>query len=713
MDAAGDTFAFVQYHYGDAYGTTFGNERWGFYDCTGTPTSVFDGVTRRVGAQTYATYYADYQTRLNEPTDVTVQVSGTQVSGPVYDVGANVCIEPDGTGKTMRVYIVQVLDYWPASPTYHRNGFKQGFRTTGGDDITLAPGECQLVTTTFEFDDDSWGDQENMKLIAWVQEPLDNWPAEVYQSGATAWPFIADCNENTIPDECDIDCGPPGEYCDVPDCGQSEDCNDNVIPDECESQADCQPNGVQDICDIASGTSQDCNGNTIPDECDIADGTSVDCNLNEVPDDCDLEAGTSQDCNRNDVPDECDIDSGVSQDCNETGVPDECETDCNDNGFADECDIAVGTSGDCNDNGRPDECDLPRCFSLWDGFNDLDQDTPIDGLDYDGDGVTWSNPENTAEISGGGCENGTFLDMQVQSIVDTGLPAPEDGYLTSEYLQSDGGYLPLEDQVYVLDFEPKFLGATNARTDWQFSIHDGINDLMVAMVQFCSSVSLMTGYPGEIVVADPAGGYLDTGVAMVFGTCFHIEIALDNVADTVQVFIDGEDVLGGAITALEAGARRMDYIRLQPVANGATTTGNMTMRSDVFNLCATGGAAVPPEEWDCNGNGVLDSCDIEDGTSYDWNGNGVPDDCECTGLDCCSFLSDPPVCIGDVNGDSAIEPTDVGLVKFFYGDTGLESICRYDVNCDGSIDPTDVGLVKYYYGTCGGDPGVPPPCWAQ
>jgi hypothetical protein len=139
----------------------------------------------------------------------------------------------------------------------------------------------------------------------------------------------------------------------------------------------------------------------------------------------------------------------------------------------------------------------------------------------------------------------------------------------------------------------------------------------------------------------------------------------------------------------------------------------MTMRSDVFNLCATGGAAVPPEEWDCNGNGVLDSCDIEDGTSYDWDGDGVPDDCQCVGLACCGLLPDAPACTGDVNGDGIIEPADGGLVKYFYGNTDPENLCRYDVNCDGAINPQDLGLVKYYYGTCGDDPPPPPACWTQ
>ncbi|TDJ55402.1 MAG: hypothetical protein E2O40_05985 [Planctomycetota bacterium] len=49
---------------------------------------------------------------------------------------------------------------------------------------------------------------------------------------------------------------------------------------------------------------------------------------------------------------------------------------------------------------------------------------------------------------------------------------------------------------------------------------------------------------------------------------------------------------------------------------------------------------------DCNGNGVLDSCDIDQDTSDDRNGNGVPDECECS---------------GDLDGDG-----DVGIVDFLF-----------------------------------------------
>ena len=87
------------------------------------------------------------------------------------------------------------------------------------------------------------------------------------------------------------------------------DCNDNLIPDEC---------------DIASGFSQDCDANGMPDECEW-----LDCNSNGVHDPCDLltcdGSAWCSDCNFNNVIDVCDIASGVSEDCHTDGVPDECQ----------------------------------------------------------------------------------------------------------------------------------------------------------------------------------------------------------------------------------------------------------------------------------------------------------------------------------------------------------------------------------------------------
>jgi Subtilase family len=152
---------------------------------------------------------------------------------------------------------------------------------------------------------------------------------------------VGDCNANGVNDLDDIAFG------------TSQDCNLNSVPDECEAAADCNANGVRDFCDLFNGTSMDVNGNRIPDECE------PDCNNNDIPDAWDISRGTSHDCNANAVPDECDLSGGTSQDCNANTIPDECETDCNNNDVPDFCDIRDGTSGDCNLNGLPDECESP------------------------------------------------------------------------------------------------------------------------------------------------------------------------------------------------------------------------------------------------------------------------------------------------------------------------------------------------------------------
>jgi hypothetical protein len=99
--------------------------------------------------------------------------------------------------------------------------------------------------------------------------------------GFTPW----DCNENEIPDQCDLDCGASGGPCDIPDCGQSEDCNQDGIPDECQLGGnDCNANGIPDECE------QDMDGDGIIDACDncpsIANPGQEDSNGDGIGDVC-------------------------------------------------------------------------------------------------------------------------------------------------------------------------------------------------------------------------------------------------------------------------------------------------------------------------------------------------------------------------------------------------------------------------------------------
>jgi hypothetical protein len=116
------------------------------------------------------------------------------------------------------------------------------------------------------------------------------------------------------------------------------DCNNNTIPDSCEiaNGGDCNNNGLLDACEIANHTATDCNNNGILDACEIANNTAGDCDGDGILNSCEIALG--------------------ALDANLNGVPDGCEGDCNVNGQLDYLDIAAGAA-DCNGNLMIDSCE--------------------------------------------------------------------------------------------------------------------------------------------------------------------------------------------------------------------------------------------------------------------------------------------------------------------------------------------------------------------
>ncbi|GJM26214.1 MAG: hypothetical protein DHS20C16_26290 [Phycisphaerae bacterium] len=77
--------------------------------------------------------------------------------------------------------------------------------------------------------------------------------SDINMFDAIGWDFsTGDCNNNSILDICEVDCLNPGCF-GTGGCGTADDCNDDDIPD------DCQLGG------------NDCNANTIPDDCEESD----------------------------------------------------------------------------------------------------------------------------------------------------------------------------------------------------------------------------------------------------------------------------------------------------------------------------------------------------------------------------------------------------------------------------------------------------------
>ena len=93
---------------------------------------------------------------------------------------------------------------------------------------------------------------------------------------------------------------------------------------------------------------------------------------------------------------------------------------------------------------------------------------------------------------------------------------------------------------------------------------------------------------------------------------------------------------------------------------------------------------------DCNGDGSLDGCDIQQGLSSDANNNGIPDECE-------AFS-----CPGDTDDDGVVGVLDLlnVLVSWIFGCPPPEPFVCGDVNGDGDITFADLLMVFANWGPC-------------
>ena len=413
----------------------------------------------------------------------------------------------------------------------------------------------------------------------------------------------------------------PGELnmCDVPDLD-----GDGVfdLVDNCYlpnlDQADCNDNGVGDVCDIAEGVSFDCNSNAIPDECE-------------------------DDCDGNGIPDECDIANG-EPDCDGNGILDACEADCNENGVADACDIADGTSIDDNGNGVPDECEEGNI--AYTSFEE-----PLIGEKYfdTGDALVDHQLVNNAG----------------EAMVEWSATGPELGF-TAWYVNTrDGAGLVDGDYVGVTDYTGSGVGSyPEGVQGYQMSDTDGLMrvdfdtvygsgawnlsiDLFVASTDYESDDAIVVEVTVDggaiLTLLDTTGLDIDDlGIEGVWFTLLQeltgyteatLHVSFDVNSGSEAIFMDNVIFSSNEIADSDADgvpdAQDNCYL-----PNPDQLDCNDNGVGDVCDL-AEGTSfdcnvnAIPDEcETDCNNNGVPDDCDIADGTVEDTNGNGIPDICE-------------------------------------------------------------------------------------
>ena len=113
------------------------------------------------------------------------------------------------------------------------------------------------------------------------------------------------------------------------------------------------------------------------------------------------------------------------------------------------------------------------------------------------------------------------------------------------------------------------------------------------------------------------------------------------------------------------------------------------------NLCPTGTWIEARLEYtgsapaDCNGNGVLDSCEIASGSTPDTNSNGRPDSCD----------SGFGGCTADLVVNGIVDGADLGELLAHWGPAAATTAA--DLNHDGTVNGADLGEVLANWGYCG------------
>ncbi len=239
--------------------------------------------------------------------------------------------------------------------------------------------------------------------------------------------------------------------------------------------------------------------------------------------------------------------------------------DCNGNGIPDPTDIASGTSHDCNGNGIPDECDIASATSV-----DCDLNGYPDECDPDCNG---NGLPDACELAGTSGLAGAYYD----NINFTGRRVGR--------------------------FDPQInFNWGNASPGWDF----GVNTFSIR-------------WTGSVVTTGAAGNYTfftrtDDGVRLWINGVLLIDRWQDQSATEWSGSI--------ALEANTAYALRMEYYE-----NSGSAVCELRWRPPGGAKAIIPAANLRPFR-DCNGNGVIDDCDLVAGTVHDYNGNWIPDECE-------------------------------------------------------------------------------------
>ncbi|NOT01869.1 MAG: S8 family serine peptidase, partial [Phycisphaerales bacterium] len=344
-----------------------------------------------------------------------------------------------------------------------------------------------------------------------------------------------------------------------------------------------------------------------------------------------------RDCNRNGALDVCETAAGRTADtlpAGGDGIPDECQTDCNLNGFPDrseaaadcdrnyvldDCEIQMDPTRDCNQDGRLDDCDTPLRILVAGrvnpgfvaGLEDLPARVSVTVFD--------------AFLPG---HSLTDYDVLIMALNDR--QQPMFCYDTiDEFVQNGGGLVLFQSRPW---FASALCDADPAADVVGFVERSGLE-----LVSFdsplardlppsspISSLTVAAGLnPGARIVIKwsqdgaPMAATYDYGL----GRVVYVNAAVEVLEDW------DDDVRFGRILMRNA----VQLVASSPFdCNGNLVLDDCDIQSGAsFDVLPSGGNLLPDEcESDCNANLVYDVQDIAAGRSADCNADGVPDECQ-------------------------------------------------------------------------------------
>jgi parallel beta-helix repeat protein len=608
-------------------------------------------------------------------------------------------------------------------------------------------GEDSGAAYVFRYDGANWVEQA--KLLASDGAADDTFGRSVAISGGTAvigadgdddngsysgsayvFHGLSDCQPNGTLDICDINNG------------TSQDCQPNGIPDECDiadgTSEDCQPNGVPDECDIADGTSEDANGNGVPDECEEAcvanelakllasDGATDDrfgCAV-AISGDAAL-VGAYQD-------DDNGASSGSAYIFRYDGSEwiQEAKLVPSDGAAGDQFGSSVAISGEIAVIGaRYDDADTGSAYVFrYDGSSWVEQAKLLasDGASGDRFGGSVAVFDDTVVVgalldddNGGNSGSAYVFGYDGSNWVEEAKLLASDGTAGDCF----GTWVAISDDTIAIGAEQDADNGEYSGSAYVFR-HDGSVWAQEAKLLASDGApydcfGVCVAISGDIALIG-ANGDDPSGSAYVFhydGSTWHQSqklLASDGAAgdsfgfrvaissDTAMIGASGDDDNGSSSGSAYAfryngstwtevakllasdGAPNDDFGRSVAVSGDAGVIG--AYGDDDYGD-ASGSAYVFRGLSDCQPNGTLDICDINNGTSEDGNGNGVPDECE------------GPECPGDLDGDSDIDLADLAQLLAHYGMTEGATYADGDIDGDGDVDLSDLAALLAVYGT--------------